>query len=432
MQLRMRFFSQFNKYALIVLLAYFIAFAYDALAISVTPIPNNSTSSDVIGLKNAIQNKGEELQKLNDEINKTKASLTVTKGQGKVLQKEVNVLNSNIKELSLRVKAGEITVEKLGLELKEINYNIEETQDNITVKKDNVASLLRTIQQRDNETLIIVLLKNNSLADSVFEAQNLSDINDGLRSEIVNLKEIDAILTEKLSAASKKKSTIEVETSNNKNRQIIVNSEKSERERLLKLTTAQQKEYEEQLAALTKKQTEFATEIEKLESELRAKVDPNTIPIARPGFLEFPVPGGKVTQGYGATDFALQTYSGKWHNAIDIGKFLGAEVVSAEDGVVIALDNQDKYCPRVAYGKYIVVKHNNGLTSLYAHLSSQAVKLNETVTRGQVIGYLGKSGWATGPHLHFSVFLSASFTMKQSRFCGLMPVGADIDPRKYI
>lgn len=403
--------------------------------ISSLPIANaitNSTSTEVVELKTAIQSKGEELQKLNDEINKTKANLTVTQGQGKALQKEVNNLNSNIKELSLRVKAGEITVEKLSLELRELNYNIDDTKNNINVKKDNVASLLRTIQQRDSESLIVALLKNNSLADSVFEAQNLSDLNDGLRSEINNLIEVNSALTEKLDNASKKKNSIEIETNNNKNRQIIVNNEKAEREKLLKLTAVQQKEYQSQLEILTKKQKENAAEIEKLEGELRAKVDPSSIPLARPGFLLFPVPGGKITQGYGATDFALATYVGKWHNAIDIGKYLGAEMVAAEDGAVVALDNQDKYCPKIGYGKYIVIKHTNGLTTLYGHMSSQSVKLNQNVKRGELIGYMGKTGWATGPHVHFAVFLSSSYVLKQSRFCGMMPIGADVDPRPYL
>ena len=56
-------------------------------------------------------------------------------------------------------------------------------------------------------------------------------------------------------------------------------------------------------------------------------------------------------------------------------------------------------------GNYVCINHNNGYYTCYAHMARQAVKVNETVERGQVIGYVGNSGWATGPHLHFEVWI---------------------------
>ena len=115
-----------------------------------------------------------------------------------------------------------------------------------------------------------------------------------------------------------------------------------------------------------------------------------------------------------------------------VDEWLGAEILAAEDGVVVNMGNQDNYCYRGAYGKFIVVKHNNGLTTLYAHLSGQAVKVGEEVKRGQLIGYMGRTGLATGPHLHFVVYASATYSVKQSNFCGPMPIGGDMDPDKYL
>jgi murein DD-endopeptidase MepM/ murein hydrolase activator NlpD len=83
----------------------------------------------------------------------------------------------------------------------------------------------------------------------------------------------------------------------------------------------------------------------------------------------------------------------------------------------------------------------NGLTTLSAHLSRYVVENGESVTRGQLIGYVGKTGYATGPHLHFTIFASntippasAGFPegTQASRVCGPMPVGGDVNPMQYL
>ena len=88
------------------------------------------------------------------------------------------------------------------------------------------------------------------------------------------------------------------------------------------------------------------------------------------------------------------------HAAIDIsGTGYGSPIYAVTNGVV----SESTY--RYQDGKYVCINHNNGYYTCYAHMSRQAVKVNETVERGQIIGYVGSSGWATGPHLHFEVWI---------------------------
>jgi murein DD-endopeptidase MepM/ murein hydrolase activator NlpD len=86
---------------------------------------------------------------------------------------------------------------------------------------------------------------------------------------------------------------------------------------------------------------------------------------------------------------------------IDIGQMRGA-IVAATDGVVAWAGGE----PCCGYGIYVVVASNGGLETLYAHLSSLAVKTGDSVRQGQALGDVGCTGVCSGPHLHFEVRLN--------------------------
>jgi murein DD-endopeptidase MepM/ murein hydrolase activator NlpD len=117
-----------------------------------------------------------------------------------------------------------------------------------------------------------------------------------------------------------------------------------------------------------------------------------------------------ITQYFGNTAFATanaQIYNGSGHNAIDIGMPTGTPLQAALGGTVLGTGNTDSAPGCLSFGKWVVIKHANGLATLYAHLSSIAVSSGQSVTTGQVIGNSGMTGYATGPHLHFGVYVAS-------------------------
>lgn len=94
---------------------------------------------------------------------------------------------------------------------------------------------------------------------------------------------------------------------------------------------------------------------------------------------------------------------GRNHNGVDIKAYLGDTVYAAFNGKVrVSRYNQG------GYGNFIVIRHYNGLETVYGHLSKQLVKANDHVRAGQAIGLAGNTGRSTGTHLHF-----------ETRFCGI-------------
>lgn len=114
----------------------------------------------------------------------------------------------------------------------------------------------------------------------------------------------------------------------------------------------------------------------------------------------FPVPdGNEITQEYSSA-----------HKAIDIAASSGSPVYAAEDGTVSYVqiwDGTFDTTGMMSYGHMVEIKHADGNTTLYAHLSEINVQQGEKVVRGQRIGRVGSTGNSTGPHLHFEVLTSS-------------------------
>lgn len=110
---------------------------------------------------------------------------------------------------------------------------------------------------------------------------------------------------------------------------------------------------------------------------------------AQNGYYDNPLPGGILTQGIHG-----------W-NAVDIGASRGTQILAAAAGTVIIAKNNGAW--NGGYGNYVVITHENGTQTLYAHMSHPAVSNGGSVTKGEVIGYVGMTGETTGPHLHFEV-----------------------------
>ena len=120
---------------------------------------------------------------------------------------------------------------------------------------------------------------------------------------------------------------------------------------------------------------------------------------------------------------------------------VGTTLKSAEAGVVVGTGDTDLDCKGATYGKWILIKHDNGLATIYGHLSLVKVRSGDRVARGQIIGYTGNSGYALGPHLHFSVLAAEGVEIGKvpSKVCGgviytvpVAPFNAYLNPLNYL
>ena len=402
------------------------------LASSFYTLDSRSLAAAPQDLRQAIEEKAKKLLEVNNQIQSTQKQLDAVEKQKNTLQKELKSIDYSINQLGLGIKSSQINIEKLTLELQELQQEINEIKASISNKRLALIKLLRTLYENERAGILTALLKHQSLAAGILESESIANINNGLSVEVGKLKILNQQLDEKFQTVSLKKGRVETENKNLRNRKTIVEDQKSDRQKLLTQTKNTEKAFASLIETLEKRQSEISAEVEAIENELRAKIDPSLLPIPRPGVLAVPTTG-RLTQNYGKTPYS-HYYKGDFHNGIDIAAPTGTEVVSAEEGKVLAVGNQDAYsaCRGGAYGKFVVVEHNNNLTTLYGHLSGFAAQIGDIVKREQLIGYVGRTGYATGSHLHFTVYASPTFYMGASRVCGPMPLGGYLNPIDYL
>ncbi len=393
-------------------------------------------------LADLIKQKAQELQTIEDQKSAIQKNLDVVTQSKSSLSRDLNTIDASVQQVNLSIKENQIRIDQLGLEIQQSTDAIATLKTQIDDQRAGVLRLFVSLEERDHDTILTTLLRNEHLSDSVADIQATVTLSQTLVDNVKRLGDLENQLTSQISSAQSDRAARQVERVDLVNRQYIVQDQQVAKQQLLAQTNDQEQVYQSQLSALEQQQQAISDEIAGIESILRKNIDPNLLPLPRPGVLLWPVKDGRMTQGYGRTDFAIKNYHSQWHNGIDIDAVaVGTEVYAAEDGTVIDTGNQDQFCPRAAYGRFIEIKHNNGLTTLYGHLSRSIVTIGEKVKRGDVIGYLGKTGWATGPHTHFSVFASQTLTPARpglpegaewTKSCGPMPVGGDLDPRQYL
>lgn len=388
-------------------------------------------------LQEQIQQKQQQLNSVNAQIASTTAVLKQVQTQRVTLQQQVNLINGNISTLNLGIQSDTLTAQQLALEIEQLQGDIKDIQASVALKQAAIASILQQVERSDttNGNLLALFIKSGSLANGVLEANSLLNLRSQLASNIDTLKSLNDQYSQKIQASGTKQQQVVQHQQDLQNKKAIVQDQQAQKTSLLATTKGQESVFQQQVNALKKQQTDIATQIEAIAAILRTKIDPSTLPALGPGVLGIPAQGitkANVTQGYGATAFAKNGYAGHWHNGIDFGMSIGTPVVAAEAGKIMAVANEDLYCPRGAYGKFIVINHTNGLTTLYGHLSRQIVSVGQTVARGQVIGYSGQTGYATGPHLHFTVFAQTTYYLSTSKSCGPLPQGGDLNPLGYL
>jgi len=378
-------------------------------------------------LREEIEQKEQEIKELEEKAARYREELEGAQERKDTLQNQLSLIESRIKKLRNDIYITSAKIDNASLKIEELSLDIDEKQNEIDKKKDSIAVMIQTLYEYDQESLLELVLMKESFSEFLNQVHYIELLQDNVHKDLLTLQDLKKGLEEQKTAVEYQRNELYALNNQLYSQKQIVDSEQEEKKYLLTKTKGEEKQYQSLLDDVLRQQQEIQQEIYELEDKLKATIDPNALPEARPGVFSWPL-DGILTQSYGITPYSQRLYASGFHNGIDIASSYGEPIRAARDGVVLAIGS----CGRYAYGNWIAIKHDNGLTTFYAHLSAYApLKVGDSVSRGQIIGYEGSTGYSTGPHLHFGVYVTETFRV-ESRWYGQLPLGAHLNPLNYL
>ena len=373
----------------------------------------------VTELQNKINEKNQEMQALEEEIEKWEGELEVVGEQKKTLNSELNYLKTTEKKLTTDLSITSNQIQSTSLKIEQLSLEIDDKVDNIEKSELALAEALRSIHINESYTLLETFLANKSMSDFWNDLESLESLQNEINLKTKTLKELKNGLETDKTESEKNKEELSVYQGKLADQKQIVATTKAEKNELLTETQNQESAYQKILDEKLALKKAFEDELAQYEEALRIAIDPESIPNANHSILDWPLDVVRITQYFGNTPFATanpQVYNGGGHNGIDFGASVGTPIKTSLSGTIEAVGNTDVACPGASYGKWVLVRHPNGLSTLYAHLSLIKVSEGDTVVTGDVVGYSGNTGYSTGPHLHFTVYATQGVQVQTYNF----------------
>ena len=382
----------------------------------ITLMPVLSYGASLEDIKNRILDRSREIIKLEQEINTYQRELQNTKQQVGGLQGEIKQIDSTRKKLSSDLTHTERTISKTTENISVLSNEIQQASATIESNQAALGEALRALHDSQQMSLVEMVLDAGTLTDFIGQADNLDRVGRNAYQSIQSLRAAKEDYSVKKQLAESERNNLSSLKTKLADQKHLVEQTKAEKDRLLKQTQSQEANYQKLLADRLAKKRSVEAELANIEQELKTIIDPNRLPQVGTTPLSWPVANVRITQYFGNTEFASrnpQVYSGRGHNGIDLGIPSGTELKAAAEGTVIGAGDTDLTCKGASYGKWVLIRHPSGISTLYAHLSLIKVAEGQSVSRGQVIGYSGNTGYSTGPHLHFTVYANQGVQVSQ-------------------
>ncbi|MGC9602556.1 MAG: peptidoglycan DD-metalloendopeptidase family protein [Minisyncoccia bacterium] len=383
------------------------------------------TSTSTSTLQAQIDQTNAQIKQLQNDITKLQSQLTSTSAQKLTLQNAIAALNLNIQKLQKSITLAQIQIKQKDSQISQINTTISTTTSQISEMQTEIADSLRQLDMLDNESLLAVLLSGGTISSFFDEETTLASVRTDLENKIDDLNSLKNTLKTNETMAEAQKAQLAAYQQTLAEQQQGLAISKDSQSKLLTQTKNQESLYQAQITEKQKEEAGFESDLLNFQSKLNLSFSASSLPATGQGALQWPLahvyggacpaPAGEgwiscITQYFGNTPFATanpQIYSGHGHSGVDLAASPGTPVLAAREGVVLGTGNTDLTCPGASFGKWIFIKHDNGLSTLYGHLASFTVATGDMITTGEIIGYSDTTGYATGPHLHFGVYASA-------------------------
>jgi len=409
--------------------------------------PQVFAQSEIDKLREQIEDRGSRLAEIEAEIAQFESELKEVGAEKKTLQSAINQLELERKKVNAEISKTENMITSTDMEINKLILEISRTEKEIKKAEEAIGTIIRAEYIAGEDTLVELLLRHERLSEfwSTFEAHE--SIRDTIQVKASDLGTFRELLKEQRADNEKRRNKLTgLKDQYSEQNEVLVNNTQ-EQAQLLEVTKNEEQNYQQLLSSQKAAQEQILKELREFESKLQFFLDPTTVPSPGTAVFSWPLANVVITQYFGGTEFASRNaaaYGGRaYHPGVDMGAPRGTPILAPLTGTVRATGNTDAVPGCYSWGKWTLIDHANGLSTLYAHQDVLGVSAGQKVNTGDVIGYVGNTGFSTGPHLHFTVYAKDGVNVRRFNeiktvtSCGpaTTPVAATdayIDPMLYL
>ena len=350
----------------------------------------------------------QEQAKLEQEQEENDAKLASLKEDQSKQQEYKDALDAQMQNLQSQIDGLNTQINSLDASIEEKNTAIAEKQKNIDEDVETLKERLCAIYMMGDASTLEILLQSESVIDMAQKVELLNIITEHDTKLIAQLTaDMESIADEKAEIESEKEQVAAARTELESKGSELAEVQ-AEAERVLEELNQSVASVQAESDRIAEEKAQASAEIDQWWKDYYAQLaaQNNSSSGSSGGSSSGSIgSGGYVSTGNftwpvpGFTNISCGYSSG--HKAIDISgggrTIYGTPIVAADSGKVVTATYH------YSYGNYVMIDHGGGYSTLYAHASSLAVSVGQTVTKGQTIAYVGSTGNSTGPHLHFEV-----------------------------
>lgn len=316
------------------------------------------------------------------------------------IDQQINLLNTEISNINQQIRNYALLIAENQKELDEAEAVLEDLSEK---NKERI----RAMEEEGKLSYWSVLFKASSFMDLIDRLNMIEEIQAADERRLEELAKAADEVSKARTALEQEKAGLETSRQELADAQTELDEKRAEADAILaqlntehRELTAMYDEYEALESALSQ---EIAN-MEKEYTEQKKKEEEASRPSGGGG-SSAPSSGGWVTpcsytvltSAYG---WRIHPITGKesFHNGVDLANVTGTPIYAAKSGTVTVATYNG------VYGYYVQINHGDGFSSLYGHMTHYIVSVGQSVSAGQVIGYMGSTGWSTGSHLHFTIY----------------------------
>ncbi len=377
-----------------------------AVLISLAPLL--SWGATVDELNEQIKTKQAQLEDLKKQIDTYRDAIAEKQSQASSLKKQLTILDDKIAQAELDIKTKELALNTVTLQIQVVTLDISRHEQSIADKSAKIAEILRQLYQNDRKSLLEIVALNSSFGKYFDQLSYLEELQRNLQQQTNQLQTTKTELELQQQSLALYKADLLKAKNDLEEARGLLGSELNTKQYILTQTRQSESRYQNLLTQAIQEQQKANSEISNLEQEVRRRLKNqglNNLDKLDTNFI-WPVnPYKGLSTYFNDPTYIFRKYFE--HGAIDIPNAQGNAIKAAASGYVARAKDAG-----LGYS-YIMIVHNNGLASVYGHVSRIDVEENSFVSKGQIIGAVGgmpgtrgAGRLTTGPHLHFEIRLN--------------------------